>query len=88
MRDNNIVENERRISGGFFHFPSKHNFLSLFTSIWIKNHFPVKSPVSDFFKCLFSSPEDILISLITENKAESSADNLTLDDKLSDKSLI
>ena len=66
----------------FFYVPT-NNFLNLFTGIWIKNHFPLKSPLSEL-----SSHADTLISWITENKDMSSANNLTLDDKLSDKSLL
>ena len=40
-----------------------------------------------FFKSSLSSPADTLISWITENNDVSSATNLKLDDKLSDKSL-
>ena len=61
----------------------------MFTSIRIKNHFPLKSPIADFFfKPSLSSPADTLISWIAENKDVSSANNLTLDDRLSSKSLI
>ena len=41
-----------------------------------------------FFKSSLSSPADTLISWIAENKDASSANNLTLDDRLSNKSLI
>ena len=71
---------------GFFYFPTKYNFLGLFTSIWIKNHFPLKCPF--FFKSSLNSPADTLISWITENKDVPSANNLTLDHKLLDNSLI
>ena len=72
----------------FFYFPTMYNFLSLLTSIRIKNHFPLKSPFDNFFKSSLRSPADILIPWIRENKDVSSANSLTLDDKLSDKSLI
>ena len=72
----------------FFYFPTKYNFLGLRSSIEIKNHFPLKSPFTDFFKSSLNSPADMLVSWITKNKDVSSENNLTLDDKLSDKSLI
>ena len=62
---------------GFF-----FNFLSLFTSIWIKNHLPLKSPITDFSKSSLSSPADTLVSWITETNDVSPANNLVLDDKL------
>ena len=60
---------------GFFYFPNKYNFMSLFTSIWIKNHFPLKSPIADFFQVFTSFPADTLITWIGENKDVSSANN-------------
>ena len=49
--------------------------MSLFTSIWIKNHFPLKSPIADFFQVFTSFTEDTLITWIGENKDVSSANN-------------
>ena len=48
----------------------------------------MKSPFTDFFKFSLSSPADTLIPWITENKDVPSVNNLTLDDRLLDKSII
>ena len=73
---------------GVFYFPTKYIFLSLFTSIWIKNHFLLKAQLLSFFQVSFNFPADSLVSWIIENKNVSSGKSLTLDDKLSNKSLI
>ena len=85
LESNDIVENQRRMSG-FFYFPSKYNLLSLLTSIRIKSHFPLKSLFAVFFQVFikfsiifikFSLSFSTLLSWITENKDVSSTNSLT-----------
>ena len=68
--------------------PTKYNLLSLFVRVWIKVHFPFKSPVTISSKSSLRSLAEVLISLTTENREVSSANSLHSLLRPSDKSLI
>ena len=52
----------------FFCFSAKNDFLSLFSRIWIKIHFPLKNPVINYFEIFVRSFADIWVSCTMENK--------------------
>ena len=60
----------------------------LFYLVLFKTHFLLGSPTINLFKSLFSSFADALMSHLTKNRDALSANTLTFDDKLSEKSLI
>ena len=83
-----IVEKQRRMCR-LFKFSAEYDFLSLFPTIWLESHFPLKGPIIVFFfRSLFNSVVDVFILCVTENRKVSSANSLSLDDKPSGKSLI
>ena len=71
-----------------FRFPTKNDFLCLFSWIWVKLIFHWNAHLFIFAKSLFSSRAEALLSWITENKDVSSANSLVFEDNLSDRSLI
>ena len=82
-----IVEKRRRMRR-LFQFSAEYNFWSLLATIWIESHFPLKVRIIDFFRSLFNSIADALISCTNKSRKVSSANSLAFDNGPSDKSLI
>ena len=70
--------------GGSLWFATENNFLGLFARIRIETHFPLESPILDFFKSLFNSFTEVFTSWKTENNDVSSAKSFALEVKSSD----
>ena len=84
LRHSSIVENHRSIRVLFIVRLNATSWACLqATRLKIIFHWKAQSVIC--FKSSFSSPADTLISRIIENKDVSSANNLILDDKLSEK---
>ena len=87
LRHNIIAENKRWMNITFYLPNSITSWACLLTSGWILI-FHWKVLLLIFLRSSFSSLADTFTSWVTENKDVSSANSLTLDDKLSGRPLI
>ena len=74
-----------KTKGGCDRFSTKNDFLSLFASVRVETHFPLKSPIT---KSLFSLFAEVVMSCVTENRDVSSVNNFVLEDRSPDKSFM
>ena len=71
-----------------FQFPTKINFFIFLAKIRIETYFPLGDPNINFFKPLFSSLANTLMSNVIKKRDLLLANSVTFDDKSSNKSLV
>ena len=72
----------------FLSFSKEYHFLHLLSQVRIKNHFPLKSPITYYHRSLRKVAVFDWMSLTTEKRDVSSAKRFQFEDTLFDKSLM